>query len=253
MKEILFSFLILVSLIVFSQEDSLDIEPIDTNTYYSGFIVQLQTAPYFSNNFYTRTDLSEYINDIDPKSMYQEQAGYIVGLNLAYVTTEWSLKTGLHYSKHNSLFSLTEEKDIVVGQDTSSQDIETSYMNKYQYLHVPIIFGYVSNWGKWSLTVNAGVFLSFNLVNDGLTYDFKKREIISLNENFNNFSVAYTLSANIKYPIDKNLRIYIEPYYISGINSIWEESPIYAWKQMHYGVALGIEFLLNNSETEIKE
>ena len=256
-KNIIFLFLISITLNLFSQEDftedSLYIEPIDTNQYYSGFIIQAHSSPFFTTNFFSMPKTRDYTNPIDPEDMYTEYSGYMVGLNLGYTTKDWLVISGINFSKHSANFSVTESKEIIVGNDTTITPITTSSLNDYQNIQIPVSFGYVNYFGNWALTIKAGLFFSINLINDGYTYDFKNKEIVELKDNFSPVLISYSLSASLKYQLSKKLRVFVEPYYISGVNSIWPDSPIYAWKQVHYGAALGIEFLINNKSDDALE
>ncbi len=232
----------------FAQEDSLGIEPIDTNHYYSGFFIQAQSSPYFSNNFYARTKTGDYQDPIDIENMYNEYSGYTVGMSFGYTSKDWLVLTGLQFSKRASEFNVTEQKQLIVSQDTTDLNLETHFVNRYHQLNIPISFGYVNYLGHIELVIKAGLSLGLNVINDGYTYNFEDKEVILLKENAAPIIVSYMLSANIKYLINNRLRIFAEPYYISGINSIWKNSPIYAWKQIHYGCSFGVEYLLMKNE-----
>ncbi len=234
-------------LVSFGQEDSLGIEPIDTN-YYSGFFVQVYSSPYFSNNFYARTQTNDYQDPIDIQNMYTEYFGYTAGLSFGYTARDWLLVTGLLYSKRAAEFNVLEQKQLIVGQDTTDLILKTHFINQYRQLNIPISFGYVSYFGRVELAIKAGVSIGVNLINDGYTYDFKNKDVILLKENAAPINISYTLSANVKYLINDRFRIFAEPYYMSGINSIWKDSPIYAWKQVHYGCSFGIEYLISKNE-----
>ena len=206
-KNIFFLFLISIGLSLYSQdefdEDSLYTEPIDTNHYYSGFIIQAHSSPFFTSNFFSMPKTRDYTNLIDPEDMYTEYSGYMAGLNFGYTTKDWLVVSGINFSKHSANFSVTEQKELIVGNDTTIIPITTSALNEYQNIQIPISFGYVNNFGKWALTIKAGLYLSINIMNDGYTYDFKNKEIIELKDNFSPVLLSYSLSASIKYQLYK--------------------------------------------------
>lgn len=239
-------FFIVLTPFLMAQDDSLEIELVDTNTYYSGFILQAHAAPFLTTNLYARTNINDYSNPINPKSLTEEHPAYLVAVNFGYVSNDWIALTGIHFTDRSADYTLVEDREIIVGDDTNTVEVEISYLNTYQDIHFPLSFGYITNFGKWSLAIKAGVYFSVNLAKDGYTYDFSKKEIIRLEENFSSFLVSYSLDASLKYQFSEKLGVYIEPYYISGINSIWKESPVYAWKQIHYGIAVGLEYNIND-------
>jgi predicted porin len=83
------------------------------------------------------------------------------------------------------------------------------------------------------------------MIEEGLTYDYKKKDVIDIKDNYNKLQMSYSLSANLKYQLTEKLNLFVEPYYNSGINSIWKDSPVYAWKRISYGVFLGVEYLID--------
>jgi len=238
----------LLSLVILSQaqEDSIACEPIDTTHYYQGFFIQAHVAPFFTHNLYTRTSINDYTNPINPNSLTTEHPAYLVGVNVGYQTRDWVALVGLHYSERTADYKLVEDREIIVGDDTNVVEVEVNYVNRYQDINIPISFGYLTSFGRWSLAIKAGVYFSFNIFNDGYTYDFDKKEVIRLEENFAPFLVSYSLNAALKYKISNKWKVYAEPYYISGINSMWSSSPIYAWKQIHYGLAVGVEYSIKD-------
>lgn len=224
--------------------DSIEIEQPDTNHYYQGFFIQAMAAPYFTSNVFTRTNINDYNNPVDMASLYTEKPSYIMAVNFGYTAKDWLVHTGIQYTKTSSDFCLVEARDVIVGNDTSTVDVQTEWVNRYEYLHVPLAFGYVMHYNHWTADIKAGMYFSFNLSKEGYTYDFSKKELILLEENFNPVLISFSLGANLKYQFTNRFRIFLEPYYISGINSIWKSSPVYAWKQIHYGASIGFEYLL---------
>jgi len=248
MKFKLLIFFLIIGQALFAQQDTLEIEDIDTNSYYSGFFVQAHCAPFFTSNLYTKTIIDSYTNPVNPNNLEKEQVSSLLGINLGYLSKDWIVLTGIHFTHRKSDFHLEETQEIISGDDTSTTTISIDYLNQYQDIHIPLSFGYITNFNKWSLAIKAGIYFSVNLKNDGYTYDFKEKELINLNENFSTFLVSYSLDASLKYQYNKRWSIFFNPFYISGINSMWKESPIYAWKQIHYGLSIGLEYNINKFE-----
>jgi len=228
----------------FAQNDSLYTEQEDTNTYYSGLMLQVFSGPLFTNNLYTKTNLNHYSNPIDPKSLNTERISYLLGVNIGYLSQDWVFSTGIHFSDRSADYTLIENKEIIQGEDTNTVQLTVNYINRYKDLHIPLSVGYVSHWNRWILTIKTGIYLSINVFNDGYTYDFQTKELIILNDNLSKFLVSYSLDASLKYQLNSKLGVFVEPYYISGMNTMWKDSPVYAWKQIHYGLTLGLEYFI---------
>ncbi len=243
----LFILLIITTQLLFAQTDSLKNNPADTTKYYNGLIVQIQAAPIFTNNLYTRTNLDDYSNSINPSSLNKEHISYLIGANIGYISKDWLIITGLHFTNHSSDFHLKEEKEIISNNDTNTTIIKINYTNRSQNLSIPLSFGYITNINKWSLAIKAGIYFDICLTYDGYTYDFKEKELINLEDNFSTFLISYSIDAALKYQFNNKIGLFLNPFYISGINSMWKNSPVYAWKQIHYGLSIGIEYRINNT------
>jgi len=230
---------------IFAQQDSLEINTLDTNSYHTGFIIQAHIAPFLTTNLYTKTIIDDYSNPINPNSLNKEHPTYLTGVNFGYNDKDWLVLTGLHFTNRSSDYHLEENSEIISGDDTSIVTTVVDYTNKYQDLHIPLSFGYITYFNKWILAVKAGIYFSINLKNDGYTYDFKEKKLILLNENLSTFLVSYTIDASLKYQFGEKTAVFFNPFYISGINSMWKESPVYAWKQIHYGLSIGLEYHIN--------
>ena len=225
------TYLILTILIITSSLSSFAQE--ETNNKIS---VQLLGTPLFYNSMYTSTTLTQY-GGIQPQELTKSNMGYVLGTQVAYITNNWLFQSGLLYS------SITENFEF---NDTS--DNITTHINKnnqYRYLNVPINVGYIINSTHFSFEIKSGITFGINIYKEGLTYDFAIKKIIPLDANFTTLELQYSISTVIKYRLSNTINIIAEPFYTSGINSLWDETPFFAWKRIRYGCYLGIEFLFN--------
>jgi len=214
----------------------------DTNNF-KGFSIELLASPLFYNNMYTKTTLTRYYGTA-PEEMSKSKIGQIFGFKAGYINNNWLYQSGILYSSFKEEFSTVDTNYL--NSDTILTNI--SKTNTYQYIYIPLNIGYVSNYKKFTFIISAGVNLGFNIYNEGLSYDFSIKKQIPLYKNYNWFEFQYSLSATIKYRLTDQLNLIAEPFYNSGMNSLWKESPIFAWKRIQYGCYIGIEFLIRDKE-----
>lgn len=216
---------------------TIDEEP-DTNHYRTGFYLQAKFSPVLTYNVFTSTTIETYNGTVDPKTMYTERMSYVPSLNLGYASRYVDLNLGFVYLFYTERF-LVNNYD-----STQLKNYGYSRTNTYQYLCLPLTVAYVIHLNRFRMNLGAGFLLGINLQKDGLTYDFAKKEVIDLDDNFSPVNFSMHLSLATHYELNSKLTIFAEPFYTTGVSSIWESNPIYAWKRSHVGVFLGLQYWL---------
>ena len=239
-------FLILIRLSAQNSTDATNVNSHDTSNF-KGYSIEILGSPLFYNNMYTKTTLTQY-KGTSPEKMSNSKIGYLTGFRAGYINNNWLYQSGIIYSTFQESFNTTDTS-YLSNKDTNNIIVTNiTKDNFYQYLYVPLEIGYINKIKKITLIIKAGVNLGFNIYKEGLTYDFSVKKQIPLYDNYNGFEFQYSLSATIKYQLNDNINLIAEPFYTSGMNSLWKESPVFAWKRNQYGCYLGIEFLIREKE-----
>lgn len=236
---LLFFFLIAIFKLSAQNEISIDSTYFGNKTSFKGFSIEILASPLFFNNMYTKTTLTQY-KGTSPEDMSKSKIGQLFGFKAGYINNNWLSQSGILFGTFKEEFNTVDTSYI--NNDTIITKITKD--NAYQYLYLPLNIGYISNYKHFTFILKAGVNLGFNIHNEGLTYDFSIKKQIPLYDNYNWFEFQYSLSATVKYHLTDRLNLIAEPFYTSGTNSLWKESPIFAWKRIQYGCYIGIEFLI---------
>ncbi|MBN2668235.1 MAG: hypothetical protein JXR60_03315 [Bacteroidales bacterium] len=222
-----------------------DVENIETDTivpFYTGWMIELKASPLFTFNSYTKTQYESYTHEVSPNNMYDPQMSVISHLGLAYYGKNWGIHSGLSYFPLKENFVVYESNSKLVGVDSLTTIDRIKGVNTYNYLSIPLTVSYVIYLKRFQIDLRAGLQFNVSVSKDGLTYDFKEKKVIDLADNYQAFQAALAIGMGLRYVVKDNFFIVVDPFYITGINSIWKDSPIYAWKRSHIGAMVGIAY-----------
>ena len=132
---------------------------------------------------------------------------------------------------------------------TTSSIKDYNIRNKYTYLNIPLMFGYnFYNNKKLSLTGklggNIGILLnakgkSFSLADNKSIIDFDINSLPFVKTN-----IRWMASINMYYKLEKNMGVYVEPYYRGSLNSMFDSNHLLGLKANAIGIYAGFRFYL---------
>ena len=137
-----------------------------------------------------------------------------------------------------------------VYQTESNNSIKNyNIRNKYTYLNIPLMFGY-SFYDSKKLTLtgklggNIGILLnakgkSFSLADNKSVIDFDKNSLPFLKTN-----ISWMTSINMYFKLEKNMGVYIEPYFRGNLNSMFDNTHTVGLKANAIGINAGFRFYL---------
>lgn len=217
-------------------------------------------------NNYTETNWNNYI--AERKNTENPEISFTAGLRGGYrFCNGISLRTGLLFSQIQETFryqkteevSVTTQTTITIVHPDGSTTVEvhnqqnqvegiraiTAY-NKHRFLDIPLLLGYETQWGKWTINAEAGLWYNIGYwnrgkmlnFNDSLTHDFDDLKYFDSRGSH----LSISLGAQLQRPLRKNLLWYVEPLLRHQLYSINNNgrNPIYQ-NYSFFGIGGGIK------------
>lgn len=137
----------------------------------------------------------------------------------------------------------------VYSTETNNSIKNYNIRNKYTYLNIPFMFGY-SFYENKKMTLtgkiggNIGILLnakgkSFSVLDNKSVIDFNESNLPFIKTNF-----SWVVGLNMYYKIEKNLGLFIEPYFRGNLNSMLDTNHPVGLKADGIGLNLGFRFYL---------
>ncbi len=127
------------------------------------------------------------------------------------------------------------EKD---GIDPTALNYNKIINNNY-FIEIPISFGLILRQNKISLLSQASIIPSFHLSSSGNTLNENKEVVKIENSNYSAINLSYALSFRIFYDINKNKKVFVEPFIQNSISSINNRSKDNKNYFSFYGIKIG--------------
>ncbi len=156
---------------------------------------------------------------------------------------EYLLGNTVYIEHEDSLLIHSTDSTLVTQIDTTLISKQNISASTYKYLEIPLVLGYEFKKGKISFTPKGGVINSILINRKGTFYDIRNDKVILSNNSLDTkFLFNYYVAFNIKYNIAKHASIYVEPYFNSNINSMYNSGYAIEQKGRKYGLRTGIYF-----------
>lgn len=122
-------------------------------------------------------------------------------------------------------------------------------INKYSYIDIPLTIGYAFEYKKCVFRPSAGILLGIMINAKGKGISMEDRNsVYNLNQSdlpFINFQVSMLLGLGIEYKIDKNLSLFIQPFYRRNLSSIYKKSVPIDKRFYGLGSSIGFSYYFN--------
>ena len=137
----------------------------------------------------------------------------------------------------------------IYSTEINNSIISYNIRNKYTYLNIPVMFGY-SFYENKKMTLtgklggNIGLLLNakgktFSLLDSKSVNDFNESTLPFLKTNF-----SWVVGLNMYYKIEKNMGVFVEPYFRGNLNSMFDKSLQVCLKSNGIGLIAGFRFYL---------
>jgi hypothetical protein len=181
---------------------------------------------------------------------YRELQTYSLNYKIPHITQYSKLDTIDSYfvvrGSDTSLVAVTKEQ-LYTRTDTIVELRKNELKNNLVFIEIPLVYGYHISLGRSALELKTGIECSFlihkkirTISNDGLFI----KDMSKLNV-FSNLTIALWLSCSIQYPINENVHIIIEPWFMNRINSSYHNNYLISEKLQLFGIKLGCNIAIN--------
>jgi hypothetical protein len=158
------------------------------------------------------------------------------GLEAKYVIT------GYNYNWD----SLNQKLDTVPIYDTKPAVQAKAAQNKYQFLRIPVMFGYCFTFKeKWFVNPSAGVTINYLLSASSSWLDSSSRQYVYYNKSdhvFSSFSIAGRIQLDLGFNINNNWSICVRPGYTRFFQSIYLKDDNKKLYPYSYDLNLGVTY-----------
>ncbi len=255
-------------------QDTLVITVYDTTkTEYS---VGLYYAPSY---FYNRYSASIPENLKLMEDTYSPEWNYSFGGYFGVKRKNWTLQTGISYSRYKERFNYTtydisiDSIDVLIydtldsyyvvnGNDTDwvyitdtnyekqadsvNTPVTNKYLNKYLYFEIPLIIGYeINKEKKLSYTVKAGTIFGIFYKAEGKTFLFDdNNKVYELKDNspFVKMNISLFFGLGFNYHISDKISLMVEPSFMQNIKSVFKKDYPVSLKRSVAGIRFGVQY-----------
>ena len=150
----------------------------------------------------------------------------------------------------NNMDTIGWYQDSVWVSDTNTILVQTeipakSVTNSYQYVKLPIMFGYRFNvTDKFFITPNAGVLINYLVTAQATWYDPQLQQYIiyDTRDKYRTIVLAARAKIDIGYSINEKWSILLQPAYTRYLNSIFRKEDYFKQYPYSYDVNMGIRY-----------
>ena len=238
----------------------------------------------FNKDWYADTYISpdyslQTVNNISASQQYLKQkdsaermqVGFTAGVRLVKpLNNHLQLTTGLQYSQINQKYVYRSENEIKLTTVVTVRTIirapgdtvtvrDTSIVqtigfknkvekNRYRSIDIPILLGYQFGRGSVKVGINAGVIVNVSSWYEGVILD-SSLAIVPLQKGSQVYKSKVGLGLyagiNVTKELNKDMQLFVEPYYKHSLNNITTGSLPYQQKFGTAGVLMGVRWSLN--------
>ena len=238
----------------------------------------------FNKDWYADTYISpdyslQTVNNISASQQYLKQkdsaermqVGFTAGVRLVKpLNNHLQLTTGLQYSQINQKYVYRSENEIKLTPVVTVRTIirapgdtvtvrDTSIVqtigfknkvekNRYRSIDIPILLGYQFGRGSVKVGINAGVIVNVSSWYEGVILD-SSLAIVPLQKGSQVYKSKVGLGLyagiNVTKELNKDMQLFVEPYYKHSLNNITTGSLPYQQKFGTAGVLMGVRWSLN--------
>ncbi len=230
-----------------------------------GYYTEANFSPLITNTWYT----NHFIDSISTSLQ-----GYSASVSQCIVVNNYLLQAGINYTNLHSSFhyekysmdintgsynvidtinihyyiingdsvpEVVTEQRTVDYSDTARNHIHLKGRQRYQFLNIPVLFGYRFRAEKFAIHVKAGVVVQLLLSARGEIIDQSSLTLNKLQEVApKKTSVVSIMSIGFEYPFSRYFSIYAEPVFHKGLSGFKQNPQI---KNVNkFGVNLGLQY-----------
>jgi hypothetical protein len=211
-------------------------------------------SAYQSDSRNNEKPLATYNGGIDVGVLFKDKYQVSVGLGIDKKGEKYSYRgqdaqyhtTDTSYYVYDTIIDSVQYIDSTYITDTHTEQTKAAIAaksghNSYQYIKLPIMFGYRFNLGeKWFITPNAGVVVNYLIKAQATWFDAETQQYITYSSRnlYNPLVLAARAKIDIGFNINEKWSILLQPGYTRFLQSIYRKEEHF--KQYPYSYDLNI-------------
>jgi hypothetical protein len=159
-----------------------------------------------------------------------------VQTNIEYIITDTTIVIDtVLYEPGDTIGKIITVDTVFTRGTARKSDVRVSHFE------VPILFGYEHSFARWSIGAQVGVFVGFLSARTG-TYPIaaEPNAVAVVDETFRSISIGYLLRPTVKYRLNEQWSIGLEPFLKGHLTDIVGEGPLNGLRYGGFGGSIGL-------------